>query len=88
MHCFFLPFISNRIQVPSKKEEKKQDKPSEKDSKDVKEQDSKTNKSDAPSSNSGANAAKKDDKRHGRMLRFDWIHLLRKFENLKLYSYV
>uniref|UniRef100_A0A9J8BPV0 SAFB-like, transcription modulator n=1 Tax=Cyprinus carpio carpio TaxID=630221 RepID=A0A9J8BPV0_CYPCA len=56
------------IQTPvsSKKEEKKS---SEKDCKDVKKQDSKTNKSDAPSSNSGADAAKKDDKKHGRMLR-------------------
>uniref|UniRef100_A0A8C1AKM1 SAFB-like, transcription modulator n=1 Tax=Cyprinus carpio carpio TaxID=630221 RepID=A0A8C1AKM1_CYPCA len=52
--------------VSSKKEEKKS---SEKDCKDVKKQDSKTNKSDAPSSNSGADAAKKDDKKHGRMLR-------------------
>uniref|UniRef100_A0A9J8B5J6 SAFB-like, transcription modulator n=1 Tax=Cyprinus carpio carpio TaxID=630221 RepID=A0A9J8B5J6_CYPCA len=54
---------SSKTPVSSKKEEKKS---SEKDCKDVKKQDSKTNKSDAPSSNSGADAAKKDDKKHGR----------------------
>uniref|UniRef100_A0A673GTT0 SAFB-like transcription modulator n=1 Tax=Sinocyclocheilus rhinocerous TaxID=307959 RepID=A0A673GTT0_9TELE len=71
-------FVFNRTPVSSKKEEKKSDKPSEKDSKDIKKQDSKTNKSE--SSSSGADAAKKDDKKHGRMLRFDCIHLLRKFK--------
>uniref|UniRef100_A0A672NPH6 SAFB-like transcription modulator n=1 Tax=Sinocyclocheilus grahami TaxID=75366 RepID=A0A672NPH6_SINGR len=69
---------SSKTPVSSKKEEKKSDKPSEKDSKDIKKQDSKTNKSE--SSSSGADAAKKDDKKHGRMLRFDCIHLLRKFK--------
>ncbi|XP_016318969.1 SAFB-like transcription modulator isoform X2 [Sinocyclocheilus anshuiensis] len=57
---------SSKTPVLSKKEEKKSDKSSEKDCKDVKKQDYKTNKSDAPSSNSGADAAKKDDKKHGR----------------------
>ncbi|XP_016140881.1 SAFB-like transcription modulator isoform X3 [Sinocyclocheilus grahami] len=55
---------SSKTPVSSKKEEKKSDKPSEKDSKDIKKQDSKTNKSE--SSSSGADAAKKDDKKHGR----------------------
>uniref|UniRef100_A0A671NQZ6 SAFB-like transcription modulator n=1 Tax=Sinocyclocheilus anshuiensis TaxID=1608454 RepID=A0A671NQZ6_9TELE len=55
-----------KTSILSKKEEKKSDKSSEKDCKDVKKQDYKTNKSDAPSSNSGADAAKKDDKKHGR----------------------
>ncbi|XP_016398464.1 SAFB-like transcription modulator isoform X3 [Sinocyclocheilus rhinocerous] len=54
---------SSKTPVSSKKEEKKSDKPSEKDSKDIKKQDSKTNKSE--SSSSGADAAKKDDKKHG-----------------------
>ncbi|NP_998498.2 SAFB-like transcription modulator [Danio rerio] len=56
---------SSKTPVSSKKEEKKSDKPFEKDSKDIKKQDSKSNKSDAPS-NSGPEAAKKDDKKHGR----------------------
>lgn len=80
MHWLFfslLPFIFNRTPVSSKKEEKKS---SEKDCKDVKKQDSKTNKSDVPSSSSGADAAKKDDKKHGRMLRFDCIHQMRRFK--------
>uniref|UniRef100_A0A8C2KC76 SAFB-like, transcription modulator n=1 Tax=Cyprinus carpio TaxID=7962 RepID=A0A8C2KC76_CYPCA len=57
---------SSKTPVSSKKEEKKSEKTSEKDSKDIKKQDSKTNKSDVPSSSSGADAAKKDDKKHGR----------------------
>ncbi|KAK7170530.1 hypothetical protein R3I94_000660 [Phoxinus phoxinus] len=57
---------SNKTPVSSKKEEKKSDKPSEKDSKEAKKQDPKSNKSDAPFSNSGADIAKKDDKKHGR----------------------
>ncbi|XP_056090098.1 SAFB-like transcription modulator isoform X2 [Rhinichthys klamathensis goyatoka] len=57
---------SNKTPVSSKKEEKKSDKPSEKDSKEAKKQDPKGNKSDAPSFNSGADVAKKDDKKHGR----------------------
>lgn len=63
----FLPCF-NRTPVSSKKDEKKSDKPSEKDSKEAKKQDPKSNKSDGPSSNSGADVAKKDDKKHGRML--------------------
>ncbi|XP_026071867.1 SAFB-like transcription modulator isoform X2 [Carassius auratus] len=57
---------SSKTPVSSKKEEKKSEKTSEKDSKDIKKQDSKTNKSDVPSSSLGPDAAKKDEKKHGR----------------------
>lgn len=58
-----------RTQVSSKKEEKKPEKPSEKDGKDAKKPDSKSNKSDTIF-NSGADASKKDERKHGRMLTF------------------
>lgn len=75
-------FMFSRTPVSSKKEEKKSEKTSEKDSKDIKKQDSKTNKSDVPSSSLGADVAKKDEKKHGRMLQFDCIHQLRKFKKI------
>lgn len=61
-------FSLPRTQTSAKKDEKKCDKPCEKDGKDAsKKQESKSGKSDAASSSSTGDASKKDDKKkHGK----------------------
>ncbi|TRY82215.1 hypothetical protein DNTS_023862 [Danionella cerebrum] len=58
---------SNKAPVLSKKEEKKTEKPFEKDNKDIKKDDAKNKKADPSTSSAGIEAAKKNEKKHGRM---------------------
>ncbi|KAM3876690.1 SAFB-like transcription modulator [Diretmus argenteus] len=57
--------LTNKAPPSFKKEDKKLDKPSEKDKDSSKKQESKSGKSDAVSSSSGQDGSKKDDKKHG-----------------------
>ncbi|KAK1891883.1 SAFB-like transcription modulator [Dissostichus eleginoides] len=58
--------LTNKVQPPYKKEDKKLDKQSEKDKDLSKKMDARSGKSDSVSSNSGQDSFKKDDRKHGR----------------------